>query len=1236
MRPFVLALLLVLTSAPALQAQIDANCLRVARWGERGQTQALQAEGSKFWAADGRGVTVFETGGGAVRAISSIRTASPSTDIELLSGSLIILTRGHLELWSRSAESPLGRIDSKPTEGTLLAADGSTAVTASGWVEIFDVTPVNLVSRWKFLLPRPATAIDLAGDILFVTIAGFGTFEYQIAGGTAQLLQSHPADAVDVAIGNDAVYFAALERGLLVLDRATGIVSSFLDDRTHWIDQLALDGNQLALSDHDRIVSLDVSDFRAPRVEASVTQPVVALASSGGAICSAWTITDAQGFVSETPGDLRCWSRSGEKLVMFGELAGGFAGPLGGVALSGRYAFVADPPMLRVLDLANPARPIEVAAVDYGRADDRIRHRGNQAIVYGRANVHLFDVTNPANPVYRGAHESGGIAPSGADFAGSLIAEANRGSGLHIMSPDPASWPAQIGGRRHPSYGQMHAVVGYEGWIYALVPQGVLVMDISNLGDPGLGNFYPMANPVDGLILEASGGAPRLLVISQNEMLRIFDLSILAAPLEIGAIEVGLKSLLSATGRILWASSPDGRVDRVDLTNPANPQISHTITGFLEPAQASAAGGLVAVADRWGLEILRDPSVVVTRPDALRAELNSNRRLARLRWSGGAAPWLVQIARTPSFEGAVTHAAGAPELSVPVDGESWFRVGSAASCGDVVWSDAFHIEGFSGARFLGGNLNIVTSESEFPIKISLPIVNPSSAPAPVTLESIPDGVAIEQPPTLAAGERAIIEVSISSSAPRVFSLRLSESGSEVAIRVSVLQPAAAPADGRADVILPGAAAAPGARDTRWETDVHLFCRTGVCDPLLTFVPAGTVASSLSISVPLTEGQSVAIDRAVRSLFGLSEATGHIRIRTGGELEAWATTWNDSPAGRFGQRIPGWSRGDEGAVRWLAGLRHDQLFRTNLGLVETAGQPRSVNLTLFDADGVEGASASISLEPHQASQQSLESLFGGQVTAGSAVRIESSPDVIAWASRVDQNTGDAAFSYAAAPAAFTGAAHTWSADVVGSAPGAEESNWKTELTLLNPSPLEATVNLLYLGSGSESASLTIPPGASFTAEDLFGALFPHLGPSTGPLRVVSTAPLIGSIRVYNDTSGGTWGQTVPLRELGLAAAAKPRQIFVVGGHAGQRINIGLVETSGIEAEVELRLLDQGGNLLSIETLRLAPLGFQTILGAIDALGLAGPVRLEIRAPSAVQAWASVVEDRTGDAIFIDGR
>ncbi|MGK2857308.1 MAG: hypothetical protein ACSLFQ_08885, partial [Thermoanaerobaculia bacterium] len=128
MRPFVLALVLALASVPTLEAQIDASCLRVERWGERGQTQALQAEDSKFWAADGRGVTVFETGGGAVRAISSIRTATPSTDLELLSGSLVILTRGHLELWSRSADGPLGRIDSKPTEGVLLAADGSPAV----------------------------------------------------------------------------------------------------------------------------------------------------------------------------------------------------------------------------------------------------------------------------------------------------------------------------------------------------------------------------------------------------------------------------------------------------------------------------------------------------------------------------------------------------------------------------------------------------------------------------------------------------------------------------------------------------------------------------------------------------------------------------------------------------------------------------------------------------------------------------------------------------------------------------------------------------------------------------------------------------------------------------------------------------------------------------------------------------------------------------------------------------
>lgn len=1234
MRAFVIALLLVLTSVPALQAQIDASCLRIARWGERGTTRSLEAEGTRFWAADGRGIATYDVAGDGIRLRSSIRTLAPSVDLELIEGALVVLTRDGIELWSRDANGPVALIDSVQTAADLITASGNKVVIAQEQkLELYEVGAQGFIIQSSLPLSRPASAIALEGNTLFVSTPPLGTFEYSVANRSFEPIGSHAALGVDIAITPDTVFFATEDRGLLALDRATGTVSSFFDDRTHSIDRLSIVDGHLVAADGDRLIWIDATDPHNLTIAAQTDHSTQALAAGGDFVCGAGYSTN-RGYYTETEETLRCWNREGNLLRSLGSI-GELAGPVGGVALSMPWAFVADPPMLRVLDLSDPSRPVEVAAVDYGTSDERLRLRDNLLLVYGRGNVHLFDVTNPRSPLYRGTHRTNGIPPSRADFSGAFVVEANRATGIHLMDPYGPSWPTQIGGHQHPNAGQVYGAIGNGSWIYVLVPRGILAMDITNPRKMIQGTFYLMSEPTDGLILEATGTAPRLLLISHANTLRVMDASNPATPVEIGSLTIGEGSFLSGSGSIVWASSPLGRVDRIDLSNPVNPRITHTITGLLEPGQTATAPGLLLVADRWGLEILRDPALGITAPSVLSHKLSPNERTATVRWLGGTAPWTIQVAGDESFANATTFTTGATSFTVPLGSASWVRVGSGGGCGETLWSLPVRIDRASGVRFSGGDVSIVVTESEFPLELSLPVHNPSETAAPLTIEALPPGVSAVHPDSVSAGANAAIDLKIEAYAPRQFKLRLGGTGSEVSTRISSVTPEASSAVAGPDLILPGVAAAPGARGTRWETDVHLYCISGQCDPRLIFVPARTDLEPRSVVVPLSAAESLRLDRVVSSTFGYTEATGHIRVHSSGELDAWATTWNDSADGRFGQRIPGW-RGDEpNGVRWLPGLRHDSSYRTNLGLVETAGQERTVALTIFDANGIEGASVTIVLRPWEASQQPVDALFG-TVPAGSVVRVTGPSDVIAWVSRVDQKTGDAAFSYAAS--VETGEREIWEygVDVAGSAPGAEGSNWKTAMTLMNPSGEDALVRLIFLGGESETASISIAAGASFVAEDLFGDLFPHLGSVTGPMRILSSTPLAGSVRVYNDVASGTWGQSVPLRSLQHRERTTPGEIFLVGGAEDQRINLGLVETAGVAADVEIRVLDQGGNFLSSLGVRLEPLGSFTLLGALDALGVAGPVRIQIVAPAGIHAWASVVEDRTGDAIFIEGR
>ncbi len=134
------------------------------------------------------------------------------------------------------------------------------------------------------------------------------------------------------------------------------------------------------------------------------------------------------------------------------------------------------------------------------------------------------------------------------------------------------------------------------------------------------------------------------------------------------------------------------------------------------------------------------------------------------------------------------------------------------------------------------------------------------------------------------------------------------------------------------------------------------------------------------------------------------------------------------------------------------------------------------------------------------------------------------------------------------------------------------------------------------------------------------------------------PLLAVSRTFNSTADGTYGQAVPAVSAGTDGTV---EILHLDGGSGWRSNVGLCEMSGREVILRLELYDGAGSHLGrSEVVRLAPfelIQLNRIHERLEAPAVENS-RLEIRQDAGEGtffAYGSVVDGRTGDAMFVPG-
>ncbi len=236
----------------------------------------------------------------------------------------------------------------------------------------------------------------------------------------------------------------------------------------------------------------------------------------------------------------------------------------------------------------------------------------------------------------------------------------------------------------------------------------------------------------------------------------------------------------------------------------------------------------------------------------------------------------------------------------------------------------------------------------------------------------------------------------------------------------------------------------------------------------------------------------------------------------------------------------------------------------------------------------------------------------------------------------------------AAASFGGAADQFF-HVAAHNPGVNDTMWLTDAQVFNPDAVNSIdVSLSFLEAGEDEVkdddevTITVGPRQAVVLEDLVSSVLGRA--EAGSIRLVSDSLFFASSRTYNigDGESGTYGQYIAAASSEEAVA---QGILLLANNDpaidGFRTNVGFVNPGSSEVSIEVSVYDTDmGMLIGSTTLDLAPLGFQQLNNIFGIVGTPIEVRanatIQYLASAPVLAYASVVDNTSGDAIFVTPR
>ena len=228
----------------------------------------------------------------------------------------------------------------------------------------------------------------------------------------------------------------------------------------------------------------------------------------------------------------------------------------------------------------------------------------------------------------------------------------------------------------------------------------------------------------------------------------------------------------------------------------------------------------------------------------------------------------------------------------------------------------------------------------------------------------------------------------------------------------------------------------------------------------------------------------------------------------------------------------------------------------------------------------------------------------------------------------------------------GTAVTWIIPAAASAEGMNDSDWRSQISIVNAGTETHTANVYYVASGSTYPGVLLSGPISLSQKQgrYLDDPLAALRPTAGMIYVeVDDPDVVVTSRTFNrKASGERFGQGIPaLSELDSYCEGRLILPLANTGPGNYHTNLGLVQLDSLTYSVEVGLYSPGGTLLALETYTQNT-AFRQITDIFRDMGFAPDfnvegawisVRLLGACPRAWTAYLSVVDDTTGDPTYV---
>jgi PKD repeat protein len=465
-----------------------------------------------------------------------------------------------------------------------------------------------------------------------------------------------------------------------------------------------------------------------------------------------------------------------------------------------------------------------------------------------------------------------------------------------------------------------------------------------------------------------------------------------------------------------------------------------------------------------------------------------------------------------------------------------------------------------------------------------------------------------------------------------------------------------------DFVVGAAVSLAGANDTHWESDFRFHNPCGEdLDVRIEYQPENTNNAGAELEFRVFQlflGETRVFDHITDAIPGLGgdEISGSVRIEStsdsGCKVLSVSRTFNDTPDGSLGLFVPALPIKRVGLEFLdLNGLIHNQDYRTNLRLVNYSDEEVWVPLTAYDKGGNqvgERRSTKVRAQSTKQINEIAEWLGVTENLAPFAVRAEiEGLDVQAFGTVVDNLTGDSVLYLSS----FYDENKVWLVGVA-SLSGANDSQWRTDLWLYNPTGdwLPGEIEFVVGDNPSDAYGFAWPNLGTHRTKQYLDIVSNQLGLEETRGYIVLTgadggpAPQVAA-RTYNlDPTGGTYG--LNLRAFGSKDLLQPGETGYIAGISnssdqgvGFRTNVGVLNTDRngwTTVQVTMYNLD-GSQAAEPNEITIAP-GKLRQFDIFKKLGLndtdmTGSLVVEAVSGGAVAVYATEIDNRTQDSIFI---